>query len=159
MKRALIIGSPGAGKSCFARRLSEKTGLPLIHLDQIWHCPDKTSIPRAEFDARLGELLCGDAWIIDGNYARTLPLRLVHADIVFLFDLPVEVCLAGVRARIGHAREDIPWVEETLDPEFREFIEKFPEETLPRIAALLQDFSGRLVIFHTRAEADAFLEQ
>ena len=53
MQRVMIIGCPGAGKSTFARALAEKTGLPLIHLDLIWHKPDRTHISRDEFDLRL----------------------------------------------------------------------------------------------------------
>ncbi|MEY8605912.1 hypothetical protein [Muribaculum intestinale] len=32
MKKVIIIGCPGAGKSTFARKLSAKTGLPLYYL-------------------------------------------------------------------------------------------------------------------------------
>ena len=125
MKRILVIGCPGAGKSTFARALRDRTGLPLWYLDQIWHRPDRTTISRAEFDARLTGLLRGDAWIIDGNYLRTLELRLRAADTVFLLDYPTGVCLEGARARIGTKREDLPWVEEEFDPEFRQWIEDF----------------------------------
>ena len=57
MKKVLVIGCPGAGKSTFARRLRDETGLTLYHLDMIWHKPDKTNITREEFDQRLFEIL------------------------------------------------------------------------------------------------------
>ena len=90
MKRVLVIGSPGAGKSTFARNLRDKTGLPLYHLDNIWHKPDRTTISREEFDERLAAILAKDSWIIDGNYSRTLELRLQYCDTVFLLDYPLE---------------------------------------------------------------------
>lgn len=65
MLRAIVIGSPGAGKSTFARKLRDLTGLPLFYLDRIWHKPDKTNITKEEFDARLREILKEDRWIID----------------------------------------------------------------------------------------------
>lgn len=68
MKRVIVIGSPGAGKSTFARRLRDKTGLPLHYLDMIWHLPDRTNISEKEFDGKLNEILKTDSWIIDGNY-------------------------------------------------------------------------------------------
>ena len=108
MKRILVIGCPGAGKSTFARVLRDRTGLPLWYLDQIWHRPDRTNVSREEFDARLGELLRGPEWIIDGNYLRTLEVRLQAADTVFLLGYPTEVCLEGARSRIGTRREDLP---------------------------------------------------
>lgn len=95
MKKVIVIGSPGAGKSTFARKLKEKTGLPLWYLDMIWHKPDKTNISREEFDERLQEIIRGERWIIDGNYLRTLEVRLQSCDTVFLLDYPLEICLAG----------------------------------------------------------------
>ena len=70
MKKVLILGCPGAGKSTFARKLRDKTGLPLYYLDMIWHKPDRTTITKQEFDAKLSEIIKQEEWIIDGNYGR-----------------------------------------------------------------------------------------
>ena len=158
MKRANLIGSPGAGKSTFARRLHTMTGLPLYHLDNIWHLPDRTTISREEFGARLGDILAKDRWIIDGNYSRTLELRVKHCDAVFLLDYPLEVCLAGVSARIGMKREDMPWIEHEFDEEFRQFITEFPRTRLPNIYRLLEEYGqGKEIhIFRSREEADSY---
>ena len=56
-KRIMVIGSPGAGKSTFSRKLREITGLPLYYLDTIWHKPDRTNISKEEFDTRLMEIV------------------------------------------------------------------------------------------------------
>lgn len=118
MEKVLVIGCPGGGKSTFARALRDKTGLPLYYLDMLWHKPDRTNISREEFDLELGRILQRDRWIIDGNYLRTLEMRLKECDTVFLLDYPLEVCLAGAEERIGKPREDIPWVEREFDGEF-----------------------------------------
>ena len=159
MQKAIIIGCPGSGKTTFAEKLRAKTGLPLFYLDAIWHKPDRTHIPREEFDARMREILATDAWIIDGNYGRTLECRIAACDTVFLFDLPTEVCREGVISRIGKERYEMPWVETELDPEFREQIEAFPQQELPTIYALLEKYKAdkTVVVFQTRAKADAFL--
>lgn len=57
MLKVLVIGSPGAGKSTFARKLSAVTGLPLYYLDLLWHKPDKTNLAAEEFDLRLNEMM------------------------------------------------------------------------------------------------------
>lgn len=160
MNKVIVIGCPGAGKSTFARRLRDKTGLPLHCLDLIWHRPDKTNIPREEFDEKLSQIIKTDRWIIDGNYNRTLEMRLAACDTVFLLDYPTEVCLAGAQARVGQKREDMPWVEETLDEEFRQWILDFPDTALPKIYGLLVTYApGRKIrIFRTRAEAESYLE-
>ena len=93
MNKAIVIGCPGSGKTTFAEKLQKCTGLPLYFLDAIWHKPDKTHIPREEFDQRITEIFSEEKWIIDGNYKRTIEMRIKECDTVFLFDLPTEVCL------------------------------------------------------------------
>ena len=157
--KIIVIGSPGAGKSTFARKLRDKTGLPLYCLDMIWHKPDKTNITREEFDIRLSEILEKDEWIIDGNYSRTLEMRMQKCDTVFLLDFPLDVCLNGVKSRIGKKREDMPWVETEFDEEFRQWIIDFPDTKLPYIYSLLEKFKERIeiVIFKSRKDADGYI--
>lgn len=161
MKKVIVIGSPGAGKSTFSRKLRDKTGLPLFYLDMIWHKPDKTNITREEFHEKLEEIMEKDAWIIDGNYQRTLEIRLQTCDTVFFLDYPVEVCLEGASSRIGTEREDLPWVETEFDEEFRQFIVDFPKEQLQQMYELLEKYKQEKewIIFRNREEADRFWEE
>ena len=158
MQKVMVIGSPGAGKSTFARKLRDFTGLPLYYLDMLWHKPDRTNISREAFDLQLKEIVKKDRWIIDGNYSRTLELRLQYCDTVFLLDFPLETCLAGAESRIGKAREDLPWLETEFDPEFRQFILDFPKDSLPRIYRLLEKYQmdKRTVIFKSREELENY---
>ena len=64
MKKVIVIGCPGAGKSTFSRKLVAKTGLPLYYLDMIWHRPDRTTVTREEFDERLSEIISRDEWVL-----------------------------------------------------------------------------------------------
>ena len=159
-QKIIVIGSPGAGKSMFSRRLRDITSLPLYHLDMINHKPDRTTVSREEFDKQLSEILRTDKWIIDGNYQRTIELRLEQCDTVFLMDFPLEVCLAGAAARIGTKRDDLPWVEEEFDEEFRQWIVDFPNEKLPQIYQMLDKYRDKnIVIFKSRQEADDYLQK
>lgn len=161
MKRVLVIGSPGAGKSTFARKLRERTGLPLYYLDQIWHCSDGSHLSEKEFDDRLDELLKQERWIIDGNYSRTLVRRLAACDTVFLLDYPTDLCLLGAASRIGRKREDLPWIEQEFDAEFKQHIINFPQKRLPQIYQLLQSIREEkaVIIFKTREEANTYLKK
>lgn len=161
MKKVLIIGCPGAGKSTFGRALSANTGLPLYYLDMIWHTADRTNISREEFDERLVEIMAKDEWIIDGNYKRTLPVRLQEADTVFFLDYPIEVCMQGAMERLGKPRPDVPWngsKDLELDDEFRQWILNYPKDQLPVVREILQSYTGRLYVFHNREEANCYLD-
>ena len=158
MKRVIIIGCPGSGKSTFARELHARTNLPLYYLDMLYWNADRTTVPKEEFRRRLGEVLEKDSWIIDGNYNATMEMRMAACDTVIFLDYPTEVCISGIRERIGKKREDIPWVETEVDAEFLAFAEKYNTESRPRIMELLRHYADRqTVILESRAAADAFL--
>ena len=143
MKKIIIIGCPGSGKTTFSEKLSKITGIELFHLDAIWHRADRTHISRDEFDSCLTEILSRDSYIIDGNYSRTVERRIAACDTVFLFDLPTDVCLDGARARIGKKRADMPWIDTELDSRLKAEIESFREEKLPEIYELLEKYNDK----------------
>lgn len=160
MKKVIVIGCPGSGKSTFSRKLSAATSLPLYHLDMIWHNPDKTTISKEEFDQKLSEIISQDSWIIDGNFQRTLETRIKSADTIFLLDFPVEVCLEGVRSRIGTKRPDMPWIKKEFDPEFKKLILQFKDTKLPKIYEWLKQYKENKIIhvFKSREETKLFIK-
>ena len=150
--KIIVIGSPGSGKSTLAIELAAKTGLPLIHLDNVWWRPDRTHITRAEFDERLGEILQGEKWIVEGNYSRTIDLRFAACDTV--------IFLEGIKNRVGKSRPDIPWVELELDPELVKLVRNYKTENRPRVYELIENYPEKqIIVFKTREEAAAWLNQ
>ncbi|MFP7696729.1 adenylate kinase [Trueperella sp. LYQ143] len=161
MRKVLVIGCPGAGKSTFARRLHGIVGLPLHHLDLLFWNEDKTFVPASIFKGRQEKILNTDNWIIDGNYESTLERRLLFADTIFFLDYPLDVCIAGVKERSGKFRPDLPWKENENDETFEElvsFIRDFHKSGRQKISALLGTCSGKEVYhFKSRDEATMYL--
>ena len=160
MKKIIIIGCPGSGKSLLSRALHQKTGIPLYHLDMMYWNADKTTVEKSVFRQRLAAVLEKDRWIIDGNYGSTMEMRLAACDTVIFLDYPSEVCLDGVRSRRGKPRSDMPWVETEEDAEFIGFIKSYKEQERPKVLALLEKYGDKAIfVFKSREEADAFLSQ
>ncbi|WP_216379651.1 AAA family ATPase [Arcanobacterium phocae] len=162
MKKIMIIGCPGSGKSTFSRALQKKTNLPLYHLDNMNWNPDKTTVEKDIFIKRLNETVQKEEWIIDGNYGSTMELRLKACDTVIFLDYPLKICLDGVNARKGRERTDIPWVESEneVDEEFIEFIKGYNIQSKPKVMQLLNKYSDKtILIFRNREEADKYLKE
>lgn len=161
MKKVIIIGSPGAGKSVFSKKFHKVTNLPLYHVDMIYHNADGTHITTEELIEKFKEIFKNDEWIIDGNYQRTLEMRIQECDTIFLLDYPVEVCIAGAESRVGTKRDDLPWVEDKLDDEFKQGILNFASEKLPMIYELLEKYRSEkeIIVFKSRLEAEEYLKK
>ena len=100
MKRVAIIGSPGTGKSTFARQLAAKTNLPLIHLDYYYHDTQHDYYTNKEsWRTKTIELAQAKTWIIDGNFSSTLVQRVQQSDTIFYFDMPTYLALKGIITR------------------------------------------------------------
>ena len=160
MKKVIVIGCPGSGKSNFSIALHNKTGIPLYHLDRMYWNADKTTVEKSIFLNRLSEALGNDEWIIDGNYNSTMELRMSKCDTVIFLDYPLEVCLEGIKQRKGKPRSDMPWIENEDDPEFLEFVRSYNSSSRPKVLKLLDKYHYKnVVIFKSREDATLFLDQ
>jgi len=165
MGRVLVIGISGAGKSTFSRALAARTGLPVIHLDTEFWQPGWKTTPTPDSCPKVAELVTRDAWIMDGNFAGTLDLRLPRADTVVWFDYPRLVCLRRTLWRVvsyyNRNRPDLPeGCPEGFDLEFLRYIWSFKAKERPKIVAALGE-SGRHidpVVFRRDGEVTQLLD-
>jgi adenylate kinase family enzyme len=138
MRKIMVIGSGGAGKSTLARQLGEITGIEVIHLDRIFWKPNWTESGRDVFLDVQRTITAGNAWIIDGNYSGTMDIRLKEADTVIYLDYPTAVCLyrAIKRFLLNRGRTRIDMAEgctEKIDKEFITWIWNFRRNSRPEL--------------------------
>ncbi len=167
MKKVLIIGCPGSGKTTFAKELAKRTGLPLVHLDKLYHRDNwQIRISKEEIDALIQAELEKPEWILDGNYNRTLEHRLQYCDTVFYFDLPMYVSLWGAIKRTiinyGKTRDDVSGnCIEKFDKQklnFFKFIINFNREHRQDYIKLLNEAENvDVMIFKSRKDVENFL--
>lgn len=136
MQKVLIIGSGGAGKTTFARKLSAATGLPVVHLDRLYWHPGWVATPAEEWQLVVQNVVAGERWVIDGNYGGTVDLRLAAADTVVFLDIPRIRCLArAVRRGVIYwrwTRDDMaPGCPERITWEFVRWIWTYPTTRRP----------------------------
>lgn len=159
MKKVIVIGCPGSGKSTFSKSLHRITGVPLFHLDMLFWNADKTTVEKPVFIERLLKTVQNSEWIIDGNYSSTMELRMEKCDTVIFLDYPLEVCLNGIQERKGKPRSDMPWIEsDEEDAEFIEYIKNYNTQSRPQVLELLKRYSHKdIYIFSNRTQAGEFL--
>ena len=170
MRRVAVIGSGGAGKSVVATQLSERTGLPVTHLDHLFWREGWTPAPREEALRELAAVVARDEWIIDGNFLEAAgtngDARFERVDTVVFLDLPRATCLRRVLWRLvrdrGRSRADLPeGCSEGFDLPFLRWIWSYPRTDRPRVLQLLSRLDAGVAVHHLRSPAvlRAFFER
>jgi len=108
--RVAVIGISGSGKSTFASVLAARTGLPLLHGDQLEWQPDWKLRPEPDLHALHACWIEQPRWIIEGWMEPARVERLNAADIVIDMDLSAALCASRVLARMlrGERRGEMP---------------------------------------------------
>ena len=77
LRRVVVIGPYGAGKTWLAHELGLALQIPVHHLDALHWQGDWTLLPRSEWVSLLERLVAGEAWVSDDSpkkLVRRLPL-------------------------------------------------------------------------------------
>jgi adenylate kinase family enzyme len=138
--------------------------LEVIHLDRYFWNPGWVMTPFPLWIEKVGELVEGESWIVDGNYARTLPIRLERADGVIWLDFPRRICLYRCLKRAvlfyGRSRSDMaPGCVERFDWEFIRYIWTFPKRERPIVEEVLNAHKGHIPVLHLKSPRDVDIEE
>jgi len=170
MKRVVIIGSSGAGKSTVARAVSLATDIPVVHLDRLFWRSGWKPAPPDETHTRFSQMLDGERWIIEGDFLHGQrgreAARLERADTVVFLDASRLLCLWRVLVRMVNDRKqmrpDLPdGCQEGFDWSLIRWIWSYPSSERPHILRLLDDHAvgTQTHRLRTRADVRSFLER
>ena len=159
MKRILVIGSGGAGKSTVARRLGQLLDLEVNHLDKFYWKPGWVESPRDEWQQTVTELVNRDSWIIDGNYSGTLELRMQRSDTIVFLDMPRLLCLwrivkRNLRYRHGGRPDITEGCLERLNFEFVRWVWNYSRRSRPKVVKLIREYAKEKRVIWLRSNAD-----
>ncbi len=164
MQRILILGPGGAGKSTLAASLARKLDIPVIHLDQHHWQPGWVNMDENAWNTKVAVLAAGRSWVMDGNYADTLGLRLSIVDLVIVLDTnrfkSIWRAFTRVLGSYGRTRPDMaPDCPERFDREFFVWLWNFPRDTQPEIDAAIEKYVSpqKVVRLKSDAQIAAFL--
>ena len=166
IRRIMVVGSCGTGKSTVARSIGKRLGLPVIHLDAEFWKPGWVEPARHDWRLKVAQLAARPAWVMDGQYSATWDLRVPFADAIVWLDLPRSVYLWRVLERTvlnyGRVRSDLAeGCPERFDWQFLKWVWTYPTRSRPKVAAMLalEAHNRCVVILQSASEVAIFLEQ
>jgi adenylate kinase family enzyme len=162
MERIAIIGCGGSGKSHLARVLGVRLGITPVHLDAAYYDKDWKPLDQEAFASLQRDLVAAPRWIIDGNYASTMPIRLEAADTVVFLDLPGWACLWGIaqrRLRHGGGQHQAIGVYDRITWDFIRYILGYRRKMAPRVRAMIAGHTGyaQVTVLRKRAAVRRYL--
>jgi len=166
MKRILVIGPGGSGKSTLSRRLGEILGLEVIHLDRYYWSAAWVEMPKDQWSTTVDELVTQQSWIMDGNYSGTLAKRISASDTIIFLDMPRALCLWRiVKRRLAYQRKSRPDMAEgcpeRLNADFFLWVLNYSRRSRPKVLKLLQEYGAIKRVVHLRSnrEVNSFISE
>lgn len=163
MKKVIVVGSGGAGKSTFAKRMGAVLNIEVIHLDKLYWKPNWVKTPDDEWRGVVQDVLKRDSWIMDGNFGGTREMRMRACDTIIHLDIPRRVCLYRILKRVviyrNRTRPDMAQgCNERFDWDFIKWVWNYPRRSKVRMEAELEHFRDKNIIrFRSKKEVNDFL--
>jgi len=166
MNRVMVLGSAGSGKSTLSQNLGMIFNLPIIHLDMYFWKSNWVMTPDEEWDQIVNDFALQEQWIIDGNYSRTIDLRIERADLIIYLDMPRWLCLLRVlKRRIMYHNRTRPDMNEgcpeKIDFEFLKWIWNYRKRSRMKTIKKLEQVRGikEVVILKNQKQVNDYMQR
>jgi adenylate kinase family enzyme len=161
--RVVVIGNGGSGKTTAARRLAAIIDAPVTHLDAVYYDSNWRTLSSEDFAGAQRAIVATKRWVIDGNFASTLPIRLAAADMVIFLDLHPLACLWGIcqrRWKYGGGQHTAVGIYDRVTWQFIVYVVNYRRKMSPRIRRLIADHArqARVHIAKSRRALDRLLD-
>jgi adenylate kinase family enzyme len=164
--RISIIGLPGSGKSTLAQAISSRLSIPYIHLDRLWftsggkntkgNTPNLEQV-RSDMQTKVIEAIQAESWVSDGVYSRLQTKIADRADTLIYLDIPLYRRLLNHASRLLRPQTRHPEVTRWQDLMFFFDIIRMTRSQTPKITALVERYSDKVVILRSRKEMDDYV--
>ena len=165
MKKIVIVGCAGCGKSTLAKLLGSNLNLPVFHLDTIYWKANWQQEDEKIFLEKQLKMLERDSWIIDGNYRDTLDLRLKDCDTIIFLDYPRRTAIYGIYKRYFQYRNKerdtiAKGCPEKIDRSFFKWVWNFRKNARPIIVDKINEYKKdkEVLIFKKRKHLKKYLK-
>ncbi len=99
LRRVVVVGTSGAGKTTLAGQLAHILDMPHVELDAYRHGPNWTETPDDIFRQRIAETLTGQHWVVDGNYSVARDIVWARATTIVWLDYPFYITFSRLFRR------------------------------------------------------------
>ncbi|HEY3342115.1 MAG TPA: adenylate kinase [Anaerolineae bacterium] len=98
-RRIAVVGTTGCGKTTLAGQLEQDLGIQHVELDALYWGSHWTPATLEDFCARVGQVVCRDEWVLDGNYSRVRDLIWARTQTLIWLDYSLPVVLYRLSMR------------------------------------------------------------
>ncbi len=162
MKKIMVLGPSGTGKTTIGKILGEKLDLKILHLDSVYWKKDWNNINKEDFNIYMKNFFRNyDSWVIDGNYTNNyhFKYRLDLADTIIFLDFGTQLALKGIHERAHEfkhrSRSDMAeGCNEGIDQVFLQYVAFYYKKRAKYIKAIISKYKNKkkVLIFKTREE-------
>jgi adenylate kinase family enzyme len=99
MKRIIIVGATGSGKTTLAQKVAQRLGITHFEIDSVYWGPSWTPIPLEDFRKHIDVATRNERWVMDGNYSKVRDLVWGRADTLVWLDYPFLLVLGRLLKR------------------------------------------------------------